>query len=188
MWNRHRQNWTGTEINQWKPCDGSHRPLGRDINKSPPTREPCPLLVLLHFSSMIYPVEKQVSLICLYRPTWFKNSLMKCIICHWNVYGATCPRQKTFTKQTVAERNFNSGVFPKWNGNSAKSGNLLNYWSMNWGQFKDALFHLCLLGSLVTHWSLTQEVTGLNDKYFSHWIQRIQEFQIENLDTLNFIR
>ena len=53
-------------------------PWVRDINKSTPTREQCPLLTLLHFSSMIYPTEKQVSLICLCWPTRFKNSLLKC--------------------------------------------------------------------------------------------------------------
>ena len=28
------------------------------------------------------------------------------------------------------------GIFPKWNRNSVKSGNLINHSSMNWSQFK----------------------------------------------------
>ena len=39
---------------------------------------------------------------------------------------------------------------------------------MNWGQFKDAVPHLFLAGTVVASWSLTQEVAGSNtsdDKY-----------------------
>ena len=42
---------------------------------------------------------------------------------------------------------------------------------MNWAQFKDPTFHICLAGTVVLYWSLTQEVEGsepfyCNDKYF----------------------
>ena len=40
---------------------------------------------------------------------------------------------------------------------------------MNWAQFKVSVFHMCLAGTVVAAWSLTQEVTGsspFNDKYF----------------------
>ena len=47
----------------------------------------------------------------------------------------------------------NSGVFPKWKGNS-----------VNWGQFfKNNLSYLCPTGSVVTSWSLTQDVLGSNN-------------------------
>ena len=57
------------------------------------------------------------------------------------------------------------------------SVNLINHWSMNWAQFKDPVSHMCLVGTVVASWSLTQEVAGsnpFNDKYFCyriHWIQ-----------------
>ena len=34
--------------------------------------------------------------------------------------------------------------------------------SLNWGQFKDPVFHMCLAGTVVASWSQTQEVAGLN--------------------------
>ena len=40
---------------------------------------------------------------------------------------------------------------------------------MNWAQFKDPVSHMCLAGTVVAFWSLTQEVAGLNpysDKHF----------------------
>ena len=33
---------------------------------------------------------------------------------------------------------------------------------MNEGQFKDPVFHICLAGTAVASWSLTQEVAGLS--------------------------
>ena len=42
---------------------------------------------------------------------------------------------------------------------------------MNWAQFKDPIFHMCLAGSMVASWSLTLEAAGSNpfsDKYFGH--------------------
>ena len=41
---------------------------------------------------------------------------------------------------------------------------------MNWDQFKDPVSHMCLAGTVVASWSLTQEVAGsgtFNCKYFS---------------------
>ena len=49
-----------------------------------------------------------------------------------------------------------SGVFSKWSGtfidsvNSGNSENLRNHWSMNWVQYKDLLYYLCLCGLGVT--------------------------------------
>ena len=33
---------------------------------------------------------------------------------------------------------------------------------MNWVQFNDCVSHMCLAGTLVAPWSLTQEATGLS--------------------------
>ena len=33
---------------------------------------------------------------------------------------------------------------------------------MNWAQFKDPVSHMCLAGSVVASWSITQEVAGLS--------------------------
>ena len=33
---------------------------------------------------------------------------------------------------------------------------------MNLSQFKDPVFHMCLIGTLVVSWSLTHEVSGWN--------------------------
>ena len=60
--------------------------------------------------------------------------------------------------------------------NSVNSGNLANYWSMNWAQLKDAVSHMCLAGTVVASWSLTREVAGPNpfiDKCFCHRIRWI---------------
>ena len=41
---------------------------------------------------------------------------------------------------------------------------------MNWAQFKEPVFHMCLAGTVVASSSLTQEVAGTpfycSDKYF----------------------
>ena len=64
------------------------------------------------------------------------------------------------------------GVFPngaQFSLNSANSGTLINHSSMNWAQFKDPVFHLCLVGTVVACWPLTEELAGsspFNDKYF----------------------
>ena len=36
---------------------------------------------------------------------------------------------------------------------------------MNWAQFKDPLFYLCLAGAVVASWSLTQDVADSNNLY-----------------------
>ena len=33
---------------------------------------------------------------------------------------------------------------------------------MKWAQFKDPVSHMCLAGSVVASWSITQEVAGLS--------------------------
>ena len=43
---------------------------------------------------------------------------------------------------------------------SLNSGNQINHWNMNWAQFKDPISHVCLPGTAVASWSLTQEVAG----------------------------
>ena len=35
-------------------------------------------------------------------------------------------------------------------------------WNMNWVQFKDPVYHMCLAGTVVASRSLTQEEAGLN--------------------------
>ena len=46
--------------------------------------------------------------------------------------------------------------------NSVNSGNLINHWSMDWGQFKDFVCHICHVCFagvvVVSSWSLTKEV------------------------------
>ena len=44
--------------------------------------------------------------------------------------------------------------------NLVNSGNLINHWSMNLVQFKDPVSHMCLAGTVVASWYLTQEVAG----------------------------
>ena len=44
--------------------------------------------------------------------------------------------------------------------NSVNSEKLKNHRSMNWAQFKDPIAHMCLAGTVVACWSLTQEVAG----------------------------
>ena len=36
---------------------------------------------------------------------------------------------------------------------------------MNWGQFKDPLCYLCLIGPVVAPWSLTPDVAGSNNPF-----------------------
>ena len=47
---------------------------------------------------------------------------------------------------------------------------------MNCGQIKD-LYYLCLAGSKVTSWSLTQEVAGSNISFLQKSCHRIQSIQ-----------
>ena len=60
------------------------------------------------------------------------------------------------------------------NGMETKRIQELNYWSMNWSQFKDPVSHMYLAGAVVVSWCITQEVADsslFNDKYFCHWIK-----------------
>ena len=38
----------------------------------------------------------------------------------------------------------------------------MNYWSMNWVQYKDLLCYMCRCGLVVSSQSLTQEILGSN--------------------------
>ena len=58
---------------------------------------------------------------------------------------------------------------------------------MNWAQFKDPVSHMCLAGSVVAFWSLTQEVAGLspcNDKYFLslNLLDSVQTFRKNSIE------
>ena len=56
-------------------------------------------------------------------------------------------------------------VFPKWNRNSvnsANSRNVINHRSMKYNLFKDCVSRMCLIGTVVASWFLTQEVAGLS--------------------------
>ena len=67
-------------------------------------------------------------------------------------------------------------IFPKWIRNSvhsANTGNLINHWSMNWDKFKDPLCYLCLAGTVVASWSLTQEVGGSNNIFVTEFSENI---------------
>ena len=70
--------------------------------------------------------------------------------------------------------------------NSVNSGNLRNYWGMNWVQYNALLCCLWLCGWVVESLSLTQEILGSNPaiflfdfQFFCHWIQRIQWKHLE---------
>ena len=70
-----------------------------------------------------------------------------------------------------------NGVFHKWDGNSvnsANSGNLINHWSMDWGQFKYPASELCLVGVVLASWSLTE--TGGRFEPFWWQIILVTEF------------
>ena len=46
--------------------------------------------------------------------------------------------------------------------NSTNSENLINHWSMNWGQLIDPFYYLYLAGTVAKSSSFTREVTGLS--------------------------
>ena len=46
---------------------------------------------------------------------------------------------------------------------------------MNWGHFKYSLCYLYLVGSVVTPWSLTQEVAGSNDHFHKKIVSEVNE-------------
>ena len=45
---------------------------------------------------------------------------------------------------------------------------------MNQDQFKDPVYHMCLAGTVIATWSLTQEMAGSNPFTVMTNIQRIQ--------------
>ena len=53
-----------------------------------------------------------------------------------------------------------TGVFPKWSVPFTEFREFDNHGSMNWDQFKDSVSYMCLAGTVVASWSLTQEVAG----------------------------
>ena len=70
------------------------------------------------------------------------------------LYRTNCTDSMEFF-QNGAELSLNSV-------NSANSGNLINHWSMNWAQFKNPVYHMCLAGAVVASWPLIQEEAGLS--------------------------
>ena len=85
---------------------------------------------------------------------------------------------------TGAELSLNSVI-------SVNSSNLINHWSMTWFQFKEPVSDMCLAGSVVASWSLTQEMAGsspFNEKYFCQWIRSlnsVKTFRKNSSLTLN---
>ena len=55
--------------------------------------------------------------------------------------------------------------------NSANSGNLINHRSMNKVHFKDLLCYLCLAGTVVASWLVTQEVEGSDTAFCTNIFQ-----------------
>ena len=78
--------------------------------------------------------------------------------CDYNFYSNKLSVWDSMLVFTWCDYISNIGVFPKWNGNSVNSGNLLNHWSMNWGPVS----HMCIVGAVVASWSLTQDVVDSN--------------------------
>ena len=73
----------------------------------------------------------------------------------WIMRWAVCNSYFCFYKPRTALEFFLNGAELSLNSvNSGNSGNLINHWSMNWAQFKDPIFHMCLAGTLVASWSL----------------------------------
>ena len=60
------------------------------------------------------------------------------------------------------------GVFPKWKGNAVNSENLINHWSIKWGQYRNPVYYLCLTGLVVASRYLTQKVASFNN-LFQFW-------------------
>ena len=76
----------------------------------------------------------------------------------WEPWSLEHPVPRTAHKKNNRLEFFLNGA--ELSLNSANSGNLLNHWSMNWAQFKDPVSYMCLAGTVVAYWSLTQEVAG----------------------------
>ena len=81
------------------------------------------------------------------------NNLSRC--------RTTGPSFRNCYMETVHYR-INIRVFPKWNRNLVNLANLINHCSMNWAEFKDRVFHMCLATAVVEPWSVTQEVAVLS--------------------------
>ena len=81
--------------------------------------------------------------------------------CEYCAGAAQCRKTLTFSPSGSKNQFFLDGADISLNSvNSADSGNLIISWNMNWVQFKDPVSQMCLAGTVVASWSLTQEVTG----------------------------
>ena len=69
-------------------------------------------------------------------------------------------RNKSTINRSLFEQLKRNGVLPKWNRNSANSGNLIDHVNMNSSQLKDPVSHICPASAVVASWSLTQDVAG----------------------------
>ena len=65
--------------------------------------------------------------------------------------------------------------------NSANSRKLINHWSINWAEFKDPHCYLCLHGTVVACWFITQEVWGSNTPF-------CKNNSTDSVDSLEFIK
>ena len=62
---------------------------------------------------------------------------------------------------------------------------------MNWAQFKDPVSHMCLAGTVVASWSLTQDVAGLysndKDEAFKYFPNKVtNSINFSHLETTEF--
>ena len=67
--------------------------------------------------------------------------------------------------------------------NSENSRNMRNHWRMKRALFKDLFCYLCLLGTEVASWFLTQVILGLN----THFLQKLSTKSADSVDSLEFI-
>ena len=54
---------------------------------------------------------------------------------------------------------------------------------MNWAQFKDLVSHMCLAGTAVACWFVTQEVAGTN----THFLQKYFSSSTDSVDSTEFL-
>ena len=95
---------------------------------------------------------------------WFSYNLSRGGSCYVKV-DITCFNGLSFLVFLTNVFYKTIGVFPKWTRNSvnsANSGNLISHWTMNWAQFKDLFYYLCLADAVVATCSFTQEVACSN--------------------------
>ena len=57
---------------------------------------------------------------------------------------------------------------------------------MNWGQFKDPIFHMCLTGAVVAFWCLTQEFAVFNPFTATTLVTEFSEFNDFIIVTNNY--